>query len=60
MREEQATAVRRQAYSKEQELDLLRELNPPERKLINKDEIRIIYLIGRYTGQRMKDCVIMQ
>ena len=27
---------------------------------MNKDEIRIIYTIGMYTGQRLKDCVLLQ
>ena len=59
-REEQSTVVRRQAFTKEQEQALIRELKNPHRKLINKNEIRIIYIIGMYTGQRMKDCVLMQ
>ena len=59
-REEQSTIVRRQAFTKEQEQALIKELKNPQRKLINKDEIRIIYIIGMYTGQRMKDCVLMQ
>ena len=60
VREEQSTIVRRQAFTREQEQALLAELKNPKRKLMNKDEIRIIYIIGMYTGQRMKDCVLMQ
>lgn len=60
VREEQSTVVKRQAFSKEQEQALLDELNNPNRKLMNKNEIRIIYTIGMYTGQRLKDCVLMQ
>ncbi len=60
VREEQATVVRRQAFTKEQEQALIAELKNPKRKLMNKNEIRIIYLMGMYTGQRMKDCVLMQ
>ncbi len=60
VREEQSSVIRRQAFTREQEQALLRELKNPERKLINKNEIRIIYIIGMYTGQRMKDCVLMQ
>ncbi len=59
-REELSTVVRRQAFTKEQEQALIAELKNPERKLMNKDEIRIVYLMGMYTGQRMKDCVLMQ
>jgi integrase len=29
-------------------------------KVINKPEIRVIYYIGMYTGQRLKDCVLLQ
>ncbi len=59
-REEQNNIIRRQAFTKEQEKDLLQELKNPERVLLNKDEIRIIFIMGMYTGQRMKDCVLMQ
>ena len=59
-REEQGTVVRRLAFTREEEQTLIRELNNPKRKLINKEEIRIIYHIGMYTGQRLKDCVLMQ
>ena len=59
-REEQGTVVRRLAFTREEEQALIRELNKPKRKLINKEEIRIIYHIGMYTGQRLKDCVLMQ
>jgi len=59
-REEQDAIVRRQAFTKEEELRLLEELRSPSRRLINKEEIRIIYTIGMYTGQRLKDCVLLQ
>ena len=59
-REEQDTIVRRQAFTKTEEMRLLEELRSPVRKLMNKDEIRIIYTIGMYTGQRLKDCVLLQ
>ena len=32
----------------------------PKHKVRNKDEIRVIYTIGIYTGQRLKDCVLLQ
>jgi len=59
-REEQDTIVRRQAFSREQEQALLRELENPNRKLMNKAEIQVVYHIGMFTGQRLKDCVLMQ
>lgn len=59
-REEQNTVVRRQAFTKDEELSLIRELLNPARALMNKDEMRIIYIIGMYTGQRLKDCVLLQ
>ena len=59
-REEQDTIVRRQAFTKEEELRLLAELRSPSRRLMNKEEIRIVYTIGMYTGQRLKDCVLLQ
>ena len=59
-REEQDTIVRRQAFTKEEEQRLLEELRSPKRKLMNKEEVRIVYTIGMYTGQRLKDCVLLQ
>ncbi len=59
-REEQDTVVRRQAFTKEEEMRLLEELRSPERKLMNKEEVMVIYTIGMYTGQRLKDCVLLQ
>ncbi|MBP5201288.1 tyrosine-type recombinase/integrase, partial [bacterium] len=32
----------------------------PKHKIMNKDEIRVLYVIGRFTGQRLKDCVLLQ
>jgi len=59
-REEQDAIVRRQAFTKEEELCLLEELRAPNHRLMNKEEIRIVYTIGMYTGQRLKDCVLLQ
>jgi len=59
-REERDTVVRRQAFTREQEQALMEALRDPKHKLINKDEIRILYTIGMFTGQRLKDCVLMQ
>ena len=61
-REEQGTVVHRQAFTKEQEDALLAVLSDsaPEHKLMNKAEMRIVYIIGMFTGQRLKDCVLLQ
>ena len=61
-REEQGSVVHRQAFTKEQEEQLLAVLSDsdPKHKLINKAEIRIVYIIGMFTGQRLKDCVLLQ
>jgi integrase len=59
-REEQDVVVRRQAFTKEEEERLLEELRSPVHRLMNKEEIRIIYTIGMYSGQRLKDCVLLQ
>ena len=60
IREEQDSVIRRQAFSRQEELQILEELQNPARKLMNKEEIRIVYHIGMFTGQRLKDCVLMQ
>ena len=59
-REERSVGIRRLPFTKEQEMAIIEELSKPERKIINKEEIRLIYLIGMYTGQRLKDCVLLK
>ena len=59
-REEQDTIVRRQAFSKEQEQRLREVLADDKYHVMNKPEIRVIYYIGMFTGQRLKDCVLLQ
>jgi integrase len=59
-REEQGLGVRRLAFSREQEQRLLEVLADEEHQVINKSEIRVIYHLGMYTGQRLKDCVLLQ
>ena len=59
-REEQGNTVRRLAFTKEQEEKILRVLDDPNFKVMNKKELKVIYLIGMYTGQRLKDCVLLQ
>ena len=59
-REEQGTLVRRIAFSREQEEAIRKELDNPKRQMLNKAEIKVVYYIGMYTGQRLKDCVLMQ
>ena len=59
-REEQNTVVRRQAFSKEQEQQLREVLADERYTVMNKPEIRVIYYIGMFTGQRLKDCVLLQ
>jgi integrase len=59
-REEQGTSIRRLSFSKEQEQQLLDVLNDDTFKVINKQEVRTIYNLGIFTGQRMKDCALLQ
>jgi len=59
-REEQGTTVRRLAFTQEQEEKLREVLDDPKFQIINKHEIKVIYYIGMYTGQRLKDCVLLQ
>jgi integrase len=54
--------VHRQAFTKEQEDQILAVLSDtdPMHKVKNKAEIRVIYTIGIFTGQRLKDCALLQ
>lgn len=60
MREEQAHMIRRQAFTKEQEQDLLKVLENDAYKVKNKPEIRVVYHLGMFTGQRLKDCALLR
>ena len=59
-REEQDTAVRRIAFTREQEEQIRAVLDDPRYRILNKEEIKVVFYIGMYTGQRLKDCVLMQ
>lgn len=58
-REEQEHIVRRLSFSREQEMELLAALEDDKRKVMNKPEIKVIYHLGMFTGQRLKDCVLL-
>jgi len=59
-REEQGLYPHRTSFTSEQEQALLLELENPKRKLMNKEEIWMIHHMGMYTGQRLKDCVLLR
>ncbi len=59
-REEQHNIVRRLSFTREQETQLLEVLVDDKYKLINKAEMRVVYHIGMFTGQRFKDCVLLR
>jgi integrase len=58
-REEQNAVPQRASFSREEEEELLNALDDPQRKVMNKPEIRLIYHLGMFTGQRLKDCVML-
>ena len=60
MREEQDIGVRRMSFTHEQEKALMEALDNPKLKVMNKPEIKVIYYLGLYTGQRLKDCVLLR
>lgn len=59
-REEQNLGVRRLAFSREQEQQILNALEDERYQVMNKPEIRVIYHLGMFTGQRLKDCVLLK
>lgn len=58
-REEQHNTVRRMSFSREQEQQLLNVLEDDKYRVKNKPEIRVVYHLGMFTGQRLKDCVLL-
>ena len=59
-REEQEHIVRRISFTPEQTQQLLEALEDDSNKVMNKPEIRVIYHLGMFTGQRLKDCVLLR
>ncbi|UDQ98859.1 tyrosine-type recombinase/integrase [Lentisphaerota bacterium WC36G] len=59
-REEHNLGIRRLAFTREQEQQIFNVLDDDKFKVINKSEVRLIYYLGMYTGQRLKDCVLLK
>lgn len=59
-REERNIAARRLNFTPEQERAILAVFDNPAYRVKNKAEIRIVYLLGLYTGQRLKDCALLR
>lgn len=59
-REEQDNNTRRLSFSREQELSLLKVLDDPRYKLTDKSEMKVIFYLGMFTGQRFKDCIMLR
>ncbi len=60
VREEQENSVRRLSFTYEQEQQLLNVLEDDKHKVMFKPEMRVVYYIGMFTGQRFKDCVLLK
>ena len=60
VREEQTHSVRRLSFTREQEAQLLAVLEDDSKKVKNKPEIRVIYHLGLFSGQRLKDCALLR
>ncbi|MBR5584359.1 MAG: tyrosine-type recombinase/integrase, partial [Lachnospiraceae bacterium] len=48
------------AFTREQEQQIKGVLEDNSYKVMHKPEIRVIYYLGMFTGQRLKDCVLLQ
>ena len=59
-REEREQDVHRLSFTREQEQQLRDVLADDQYKVMNKNEVRVIYYLGMYTGQRLKDCVLLR
>ena len=59
-REEREQDVHRLSFTREQEQQLRNVLADDHYKVLNKPEVRVIYYLGMFTGQRMKDCVLLR
>lgn len=59
-REEREQDVHRLSFTREQEQLLRDVLNDDSFKVMNKSEVKVIYYLGMFTGQRLKDCVLLR
>ncbi|MBT4817917.1 MAG: tyrosine-type recombinase/integrase [Lentisphaerae bacterium] len=59
-REEIGITARRLPFTKEQEEQLFAALEDPKRRCKNRVELRIMFYLGAFTGQRLKDCALLQ
>ena len=59
-REEQERQTKRISFTRKQEAAILDALEDNSHIVKNKQEIRVIYHLGMFTGQRLKDCVLLQ
>ena len=59
-REERDLGVRRLAFTRPQEDQILSVLEDEQYQVMNKPEIRVIYHLGMFTDQRLKDCVLLK
>ena len=59
-REEREQDVHRLSFTREQEEQLREVLDDDRFKVMNKLEVKVVYYLGMYTGQRMKDCVLLR
>jgi integrase len=59
-REENGITARRLPFTKEQEEQIFAVLEDPGRRSQNKAELRVLFHLGAFTGQRLKDCVLLQ
>lgn len=59
-REEQNLTARRIGFSPEQIAELQKALDDPTKQVLNKEEIKVVFYLGMYTGQRLKDCILLR
>jgi len=59
-REEQNLGVRRLSFTRKQEAEILSVLSDTKHRVKNKPELKVVFIIGMYTGQRLKDCVLLR
>jgi integrase len=59
-REEIGITARRLPFTREQEEKLFEVLDDPGLQCPNREELRVLFHIGAFTGQRLKDCALLQ
>lgn len=60
LKSKKAVSISKKDFSEKQIESIFEVLDNPEIALMHKDEMRLMFMIGRWTGLRLKDCALLR